>query len=454
MMKLKGLLVTGLVAGMMVSTAACGASSDTKDNNQGADQAEQSQQESEKNDAQEDNDSADQEAEADKSGITITFATNVVGTKAEALEAACKAFEEETGYTVDFQAPGSSYEELMKTKMSANELPDVFTTHGWSVARYSDYLMPINDLEWAGDINDQIKPVITDKDGNIFVLPVDMDIAGMVYNVSVLEEAGVDPDQIQTWEDFGAACEKIKTAGKTPIHMGGKDSWTIGQFFDWAAPSFYITDESSSKAEELKAGTFDVETWKEVAGLMEGWVTAGYFNEDCLTADYNADIASLASGETAFCFYGNSAVVDVLAVNPDAQIGMMPIPAANAGDEPSLIAGEDIAVGVWKDSKVQDAAIELLNYLARPDVTKTLAEAAGNKAGLNGIEVEIGSIGQYLEKHSGVGTYPYFDREYLPSGMWDVMCATGADILAQKDGAVESAAKTMEQNFNDKFVSE
>ena len=32
------------------------------------------------------------------------------------------------------------------------------------------------------------------------------------------------------------------------------------------------------------------------------------------------------------------------------------------------------------------------------------------------------------------------------------MCATGADILAQKDGAVANAAKVMEQNFNDKFV--
>lgn len=38
--------------------------------------------------------------------------------------------------------------------------------------------------------------------------------------------------------------------------------------------------------------------------------------------------------------------------------------------------------------------------------------------------------------------------------MWDVMCSTGADILAQKDGAVENAAKTMEQNFNDKYVAE
>ena len=87
-------------------------------------------------------------------------------------------------------------------------------------------------------------------------------------------------------------------------------------------------------------------------------------------------------------------------------------------------------------------------------MAKAICEAAGNKAGINGVEAEIGDIGTYYDKYADVETFPYFDREYLPSGMWDVMCATGADILAQKDGAVETAASTMEQNFNDKYVSE
>lgn len=421
-MKFKRVMAALLAAGMVFSLAACGS------------------------------DSGESGDDSGKSGdVTITFSTNVVGAKAEALEAACRDFEEETGYTVDFQAPGESYEELMKTKMSANELPDVFTTHGWSVARYSDYLMPVNDLDWASDINDQIKPVITDSEGNMYVLPIDMDIAGIICNMTVLEEAGVNPDEIKTWDDFAAACDKIKAAGKTPIHMGGKDSWTIGQYFDWAAPSYYITDEAASHADELKDGTFDTAVWEEVAGMLDKWVKAGYFNEDVLTADYNADVQALAQDEAAFCFYGNSGIVDTLAVNPDANLGMMPIPAASASDEPSLIAGEDIAVGVWKDSEVKDEAVELLNYLAKPEVTKSIAEAAGNKAGLNGVETDIGSIGEYYDKYADVETFPYFDREYLPSGMWDVMCATGADILSQKDGAVQTAATTMEQNFNDKY---
>ena len=398
-----------------------------------------------------DSSTADTEPKGD---VKLTFMTNAVGETASALEEIVKDFEEETGYTVEFSAPGESYEELMKTKMSSKELPDVFTTHGWSVLRYSEYLEPVNDMEFADQIIDQMKPVITDKDGNMFVLPMDADIAGIVYNVDVLENAGVNVDDIKTWQDFSDACEKIKASGVTPLHVGGKDSWTIGQFGDWLAPSFFVTDDNNNKKDELKAGTFDTATWEQVASLMDGWVKAGYFNEDSLTADYNSDTAALAEGKAAFGFYGNSAIVDARKVNPDAKLGMMPVPSNSADDEPSLIAGEKTAVGVWKDSPQKEAAIELLNYMAQPEAIKKVASSSGNPAGLKNCESDIGDIQTYVDKYASVETFPYFDREYLPSGMWDVMCATGADILAQKDNCIENAGKVMEQNFNDKFSQE
>lgn len=386
-----------------------------------------------------------------KEDITITFATNVVGNKAEVLKSICREFEEKTGYTVEFQAPGSSYEELMRTRMSANEMPDVFTTHGWSVERYGAYLMPVNNMEWADDIDEAIRRVISDENGIIYALPIDMDIAGIICNMDVLRQAGVNADNIKTWNDFEEACEKIKATGNDPIHMGGKDNWTIGQYFDWVAPSFFITNGAESKAEELKNGIFDTAIWKQVAGMLDKWNKKGYFNKDVLTADYHADMKALAEGTAAFCFYPNSAVMDAKKINPEASIEMIPIPSASKEDEPSLIAGEDIAVGVWKDSKVKEAAMELLNYLSTPEVVKVIAETAGNKPGLTTVEADMGEFGKCLDKYRDVRTFPYFDREYLPSGLWEIMCSTGADILSGKEHAVENATLTMEQYFMDKF---
>lgn len=384
--------------------------------------------------------------------VKLTFMTNVVGEQADALQKAIKGFEEETGYVVEFTAPGKSYEELMKTKMSSNSLPDLFTTHGWSVARYSEYLEPVNDMEFAGRISDQMKSVITNKDGQMFVLPIDSDVAGMVYNVTVLEKAGVNPDDIKTWADFETAAEKIKAAGYEVITIGGKDSWTIGQFFDWVAPSFYVTDEANNQREALKSGDFSEEIWVQAATLMDNWTKAGYFNEDVLTSDYMGDCEALAKDEAAFAFYGNSTIVDAKKVNPDVKLGMMPIPSNSENDEPSLIAGERIAVGAWKDSPYKAQAIELMNYLARPEVASEICLSSGNPSGLVDVDVELGEIKDYYKKYETVRTFPYFDREYLPSGMWDVMCSTGADILAGKEQSVTDAAKAMKLNFDDKFA--
>ena len=191
-----------------------------------------------------------------------------------------------------------------------------------------------------------------------------MDISGIVYNVDVLNEAGVDVDSIKTWDDFDAACAKVLAVGKTPIHMGGSNNFTIGWYYDRVAPSYFITDEANSKAEDLKNGTFDTATWAEISALLDSWVTKGYLNEDCVSGEYTADVAALASNEAAFLFYGNIAITLGLGINENANLGMMPLPAKTTSDEPSLIAGENVALGVWSDTKVKSAAIELLEYIA------------------------------------------------------------------------------------------
>jgi raffinose/stachyose/melibiose transport system substrate-binding protein len=65
--------------------------------------------------------------------VTLSVATNRVGTQAKLLEEIARKFEQENpGINIDFSAPGSEYEHLMKLKMDAKDMPDVFSTHGWA----------------------------------------------------------------------------------------------------------------------------------------------------------------------------------------------------------------------------------------------------------------------------------------------------------------------------------
>lgn len=379
---------------------------------------------------------------------TITMWVSASGAQVDALKAAVEAFEAETGYTVEFSAPGETYEELMKTKMAANDLPDVFDTHGWSVDRYSEYLMPVNDLDFYGNISQQILPTISNAKGEAFVLPFDMDLTGIVYNETVLEEAGVNVDDIKTWADFEAACEKIKAIGKTPITLGASNGFTVGWLYDRIAPSFYITDEANSKAQDLKNGKFDESIWAAISTMIDRWVSKGYFNADVVSGDYVGDVTALATNQAAFDFIQNVAITIAGSMNPDVKLGMMPIPSNSKDDEPTLISGENVALGIWKDSKAKTGAIALLNYLAQPEVAATVAAATGNVPALTNVKVDLGAIQKYIDKYANVEAYNYFDRDYCPSGLWDVICAVGQDVLAQKPNAIVDTAKTVKENFD------
>lgn len=385
---------------------------------------------------------------AQEESKTITMWVSASGAQVDALKAAVEAFEAETGYTVEFSAPGETYEELMKTKMAANDLPDVFDTHGWSVARYSEYLMPVNDLDFYSNISQQIIPTISNSKGETFVLPFDMDLTGIVYNQTVLEEAGVNVDDIKTWADFEAACEKIKAIGKTPITLGASNGFTVGWLYDRIAPSFFYTDQANSQAQALKDGKFDQATWEAISTMIDRWVSKGYFNADVVTGDYVGDVTALATNQAGFDFIQNVAITIGLSINADAKLGMMPIPSNSENDEPTLISGENVALGIWKDTKAKTGAIALLNYLAQPEVAATVAAATGNVPALTNVKVDLGAIQASIDKYSNVEAYNYFDRDYCPSGLWDVICAVGQDVLAQKPNAIVDTAKTVKENFD------
>lgn len=340
--------------------------------------------------------------------------------------------------------PGSAeYEALMKTKMATNDLPDLWTTHGWSVLRYSEYLLPIEDQAWVKDLHPAIAPVVTSPEGQVFVLPMDVDVAGIAYNKDVVAAAGVDVATIKTWDDLFAAMEAVKATGVTPVHMGGKDNWTVGNFFDWVAPSIFITDENNYKGAELQAGTFDTATWTEAAELMKKLKDNEYINIDVLTSTFSDSARALGEGSAAFEFFGNYVVSEALTYNPDANLGFFPVPAYHAGDEPSLISGERTAIGIWKDSENADVAKAFLAYLATPEVMAPVASANGIPAGLVTATSDTGSLKDSYEMWQDVDAFPYFDRAFLPSGMWDTMCTTGTGVLSEEMTTVEAAEQML-----------
>jgi raffinose/stachyose/melibiose transport system substrate-binding protein len=128
------------------------------------------------------NTSTNTNTDASEKPVTITASTNVVGEQAALIQELTEKFmTENPNIKVELTAPGSEYENIMKLKMASNELPDVFSTHGWSQIRYGDYLADLKDEEWVSRLQEAIKPAVMDASGKVYALPMDQDKSGMAY---------------------------------------------------------------------------------------------------------------------------------------------------------------------------------------------------------------------------------------------------------------------------------
>ncbi len=392
---------------------------------------------------------AKEESGGEKVKLTLMVNFQTTEPIVEELTKAVDGFmAENPNVEIEFIPGSAEYEGVMKAKMASNDLPDLWSTHGWSVLRYSEYLTDLSDQAWVADLHPAIRPVITSADNEIFVLPVDVDVAGIAYNKDVVEAAGVDVTAIKTWDDLFAAMDAVKASGvEFPVHIGGKDHWTVGNFFDWVAPSIFITDENNYKGQELIEGTFDTATWDLAAELMAKLQEGKYLNVDVLSSTFSDSARALAEGSAAFEFFGNYVISEAKTYNPDANLGFMPVPAYFEGDEPSLISGERTAIGVWKDSKHPEEAKAFLEYLARPEVMAPLASANVIPAGLVTATSDTGDLSDSYEMWKDVEAFPYFDRAFLPSGMWDTMCSTGSGVLSG-EMSIEDASQQMLNDFN------
>jgi raffinose/stachyose/melibiose transport system substrate-binding protein len=377
--------------------------------------------------------------------IEFQTSTSVDSKLMATFEEVTDRFEEEhPDIKVKLVASSNNYEADMKVRLASGNIPDIFGTHGWSLNRYSEFLTPLQDEAWAKDFNPALDSAMRNEAGEFFAFPIDTDVAGVIYNSDVLEAAGVDPASITTWGAFEDAAKAVKANGVSPIAVSGKAGGPAGNIADWIAAGAY--DES--ELAELKAGAFIDEPYTQLLTMVDEWREAEFFNPDYSSATDDDMTRALSDGNAAFVFSQNARVNDALQFNPEANIGFIPVPSMTT-DTPYLIGGEMNAYGISKSSKRLDDAKTFIAFLAEPENATALAEAAGNLPGLTNATADLGALQESFDRYVVSGEHPlmpYFDRVYLPNGMWNTMVTT-TDSVITGQADVEKAVSQMASDF-------
>ena len=384
----------------------------------------------------------------DNKQVTLTvYSTMNEDAEREAYQELAAAFEQETGISIDLNFPGDSYEDQMRVRMAANDLPDLFDTHGWAILRYGEYVADLSDMDWVEHLDPAMEAILKDEDGKVYALPLNQAKDGIMYNATLLDEYGIElPTIIDEWI---AAMEAIKEKSDgefTPLWIPGSNRYAIAQILDQLSTPLLVTAEDYNFEEELLNGTFDWSYYTLLPETLLDIKERGLMNADVLTANDAQRVELMAQNKIGFTFAGGAFGPAVTELNPNVKVGTVPVPAFWEGDEPSWIGGERHTVAAFKDSPYLEEAKQFIEFLARPENAKKMAEATQLPAGLTNVEVD-NYYNEYYEQWAHIKIQPYFDRVYLPSGMWDVYAVTGQELMA---GTLtpEQVSEMMEKEYH------
>ncbi|MCQ6265909.1 extracellular solute-binding protein [Fictibacillus sp. WQ 8-8] len=360
-----------------------------------------------------------------------------------ALADAIKEFEKKNP-KIDIKEnfPADKYEGMLRVKMAANDMPDLFDTHGWSKDRYGEYVENLQKMNWVKDLDPAMNDILKDKAGKVYAYPLNQAKDGITYNATLLKKYGIQPPA--TFDEWMSAMETIKKKSKgevTPLWFAGSDKSSFGQYFDQFATPLLVTDTKHDFKKELLSGTFDWSKFTFLPEKLQEMQKKGYLNKDILTAQNQQMTDLMAQNKIGFIIGGGLLGPAVKELNPKVQLGVIPMPVIHKGDQPSWIGGERHTLAVWKDSEHKKEAKKFIDFISQPEMVKKIAEATSLPAGLTNTEADNYFAKDY-EKYKDVKVEPYFDRVYLPSGMWDVLGASGQELLS-KSMTPERVSKKM-----------
>lgn len=272
-----------------------------------------------------------------------------------------KAYQDEhPNVTIEVEVIGDDYYDVLKTKASSGDMPDVFMTAGYNeIVTYRDYVTDLSDQPFVSNIADGAVECVS-LDGAVVGLPVQMSGNGIVYNKKIFEENNLEVPT--TLGELEQVCETLQANGITPFANQFKDDWLLGQFINYG---FAGGEEGAVEfIDGLNGGSVkiaDSQKMKDIMNVLD--LMLKYGQDKPLDAGWNEAAATFALGEQAMIFEGIWAYDTIAEIAPDMEVGLFALPTTDNAAETKLAADVN---GVWHVSNTSEhpeVAKDILNWM-------------------------------------------------------------------------------------------
>nr|PZN45412.1 MAG: ABC transporter substrate-binding protein [Bacillota bacterium] len=288
----------------------------------------------------------------------------------QALKNLAADFEKEKGIRVQVKSCGGGcdYGAQLRAEMQTGREPDIFVMEGPSALEiWGHKVADLSNEPWVAHVNPELLGL--KQDGKIVGFPVAIEGYGLIYNKSILDKVGVDPESIRTYADLEAAFKAID-ARKDELGLDAVVSYTLKETWVSGNHTFNIylaaRDNPDQFADDFLAGKVDVTKdpiARDYARLVK--LLIDYSDKDMLESlDYNAQVAAFGTGKTAFLHQGNWVYPNLKDLNVTFDMGIVPLALNDSKYASHIPVGVPSYYVVNKDSKYVNEAREFVNYIA------------------------------------------------------------------------------------------
>jgi raffinose/stachyose/melibiose transport system substrate-binding protein len=234
---------------------------------------------------------------------------------------------------------------------------------------WQDALVPVSDYVSQDEMKNWLNVDENKYNGKYWGAPQYLIGIGLMYNKDLFDQAGVTPpaNGRWTWDEFLAACEKLKAAGITPFGIGDKNGYGGAWWFA------NVGIQGLDSTEELRQAIIGNQSFTDPKytgwySMMDDMVKKGYFNEDVMSLDLDQGVRLFWEGKAAMAFGTDGMIKQALTDVGEDKVGVMQTPKWGTGKlADSGNATQSISFLITKWSKHPQEAADFLTYLHTPD---------------------------------------------------------------------------------------
>jgi len=269
--------------------------------------------------------------------------------------------------TVDFQPiKDTEYDAQLTSSLEAGVGADIIWLRSYDPGELiynGGYISELNDvIDTLADFPEAAINAWATDDGIIYGVPIAGVTHGVFYLESIFNKYGLE--EPETWAEFIEVCQTLKDNGETVFAQGTGDGWPLYEVIYSGLGANFYGGEKSRQA--LMAGEMKLTDEPFVKAFEAMKELQPYFPDGYEAINYVAMQQLFGTGQAAM-YIGGSWEIGLFEDSGLTDLGWFAPPTENAGDTLQYCFHVDMGVGINKDSKNYEAALEYMKWTSTPE---------------------------------------------------------------------------------------